>query len=130
VFNFDSYSVRIQYNYIAHAIAAEITSNIDGLICPGEAVVYTCISQGTSQRWHIDSPDSSIPIENTYVQGQPPGHRVVRHPFIFTLVSSGQGQLTSTVSVLATTSINNTVVECTGISSRHSIIIGIAGLVH
>ena len=115
---------------IAIIIAAEVTSNIDGLICPGEEVVYTCVTQGTSQRWRLDNDDSSILIEKTYVRGQQPGHPDVRHPFTFTLVSSGQGQLKSTVTVLATTSIHNTVVECIDTSSRHSIAIGIAGLVH
>jgi hypothetical protein len=88
------------------------------------------VSQGTSQRWRLDNSDSGILIEKTYVRGQLPGHADVRHPFTFTLVSSGQGQLTSTVSVLATTSIHNTVVECIDTSSRDSITIGIAGLVH
>ena len=113
-----------------HLIAAEITSNIDGLICPGEEVVYTCVSQGTTQRWRLDNTDSSTLIENTFLRRQPPGHTVVRLPFTFTLISSGQGQLKSTVSVLATTLIHNTVVECIDTSSRHSITIGIAGLVH
>ena len=112
-----------------NVIAAEITSNIDGLICPGEEVVYTCVSQGTSQRWRLDNADSSTLIENAFVRGQPPGRTVEQHPFTFTLVSSGQDELKSTVSVLATTSIHNTVVECTGRSSRQSIIIRIAGLV-
>ena len=110
-----------------HLIAAEITSNIDGLICPGEEVVYTCMSQGTTQRWRLDNADSSTLIENTFLRRQPPGHTVVRLPFTFTLVSSGQSQLKSTMSVLATTSIHNTVVECTGTSSRKSIIIQISG---
>ena len=90
-------------------------------------MVYTCVSQGTSQRWHLENADSGILIENTFIRGQPPGHTVVRSPFTFILVSSEQSQLKSTMSVLATTSIHNTVVECTGISSRESIIIQISG---
>ena len=111
-------------------IATDITSNIDGLICPGEEVVYTCVSQGSSQRWRLENDYRSILIEKTYARGQQPGRPDVRPPFTFTLVSSGQGQLKSTVSVLATTLIHNTVVECIDTSSRHSITIGIAGLVH
>jgi hypothetical protein len=88
------------------------------------------MSQGTSQRWLLDNSDSGLLIEKTYVRGQQPGRADIRYPFTFTLVSSGQSQLTSTASVLATTSINNTVVECIGTLSRHSIITGIAGLVH
>ena len=93
-------------------------------------MVYTCVSQSNSQRWRLNNADSSILIEKTYVRGQQPGRPDVRHPFTFTLVSSGQGQLKSTVMVLATTSIHNTVVECIDTSSRHSITIGIAGFVH
>ena len=92
-------------------------------------MVYTCLSQGTSQRWRLDNADSSVDnnIEHTFVRGQPPGRTVVQPPFTFTLVSSGQGQLKSTMSVLATASIHNTEVECTDISSRQSIIIQISG---
>ena len=115
--------------YYCNIIATEITSNVDGLICPGEEVVYTCMSQGSSQRWRLENDYRSILIEKTYARGQQPGRPDVRPPFTFTLVSSGQGQLKSTVSVLATTLIHNTVVECIDTSSRHSITIGIAGLV-
>ena len=34
--------------------AAAITSNIDGSVCPGDNLVYTCVGQGTSQRWRIN----------------------------------------------------------------------------
>ena len=95
-------------------------------------MVYTCLSQDTSQRWRLDNADSSVDniIEHTFVRGQSPGRTVVQPPFTFTLVSSGRDQLKSTVSVLATTLIHNTVVECIDTSSRHSITIGIAGVVH
>lgn len=81
-------------------LAAEITSNIDGMVCPGEELVYTCVSQGTSQRWRLTNTDSDTLVETTYVQGQQPGRTVVRHQFTFMLVSSGQTHLTSTVSVV------------------------------
>ena len=110
-------------------IAAEITSNIDGSICPGEEVVYTCVSQGTSQRWRIYSADGAVLVERVYALGQELGQAVMRNQYTLTLISAWQNYFKSTVSVVATTSINNTMVECTGFSSRESIAVKIAGLV-
>ena len=117
------------YLHNCNVIATEITSNIDGLICPGEEVVYTCVSQGISQRWRLDNADSSILIEKTYVRGHIATTRTSRSEASIYFYS-GQDQLKSTVSALATASIHNTVVECIDITSQHSITIGIAGLVY
>ena len=85
------------------------------------------MSQGTSQRWRLDN--DGVVVEHAYIRGQEPaGHVVTRNPYTFTLVSTGQNHFKSTVSVVATMSIHNTVVECTGITSRDSITIRIAGL--
>ena len=93
-------------------------------------MVYTCTSEGTSQRWRLSTSNRGVLADHTYVQGQQPGRVDVKHPCTFVLVSAEQGQLKSTVSVVATTSIHNTVVECIGITSRASTTIGIAGLVY
>ena len=51
----------------------------------------------------------------------------MKNSYTFTLVSATQNQLESTVSVIATISMHNTEVECTGIPLRDSITIKIAG---
>lgn len=91
-------------------------------------MIYTCVSQGTSQRWRLDNAKSGVLIEYIYIRGQQPGHTSLRYPYTFALVSAEQNQFKSTVSVIATKSINNTVVECTDTLSRDSTTIGIAGL--
>ena len=51
----------------------------------------------------------------------------IRNPYTFTLLSAMQNHFESTVSVIAAVSIHNTDVECTGVTSRDSITIKIAG---
>ena len=106
-------------------IAAVITANVDGFPCPGEELVYTCVSQGTSQRWIIENEDRSR-IDQVYASGDELGV-IVQNDYTFTLKLASHNQFKSMVSVTATISIHNTVLECTGHSSRASATIQIAG---
>ena len=106
-------------------IAAVITASIDGLACPGEELVYTCISQGTSQRWHIENEDGTR-VDQLYTNGDTLD--VTHHGFYtFNLYSASPSDFISSVSVTASLSLHKTILQCTGHSSRASKTICIAG---
>lgn len=107
---------------------AVITSNItDNAPCPGEAVVYTCVSQGNTQRWRIENADHTMPIEHIYTWTDEPGTVSTKTPYIFTLVSTDYSRFESTIDLVVTVSMNNTVLECTGDTLRDRATIQIAG---
>ena len=96
-------------------------------MCPGEELVLTCTSQGTSQRWRIAEEGGAI-TEQAFVKGGELRILVIRNSYRFTLMSVAYDNFESTLSAMATNAINNTMVECTGHFSRYSIVIKIAGL--
>ena len=113
--------------YLVTCIAAAITSNIDGSVCQGDELIYTCVGQGTSQRWCIKFNNGDVLVDHVFTRGDELGRVIMRHPYNFTLLSATQNLFESTVSVVATTSIHNFVVECTCILSRDSVTTRIAG---
>ena len=110
-----------------NSTAATITANIDDPACPGERLVYTCVSQGSSQRWRIRQ-NGGLLIDVVFIRGREPGSVVIRNPYTFTLLSTMQNHFESTVSVVAAMSIHNSYVECTSIRLQDSITIKIAGM--
>ena len=106
--------------------ATTITPNIDDAACPGDRLVYTCVSQGTSQRWRI-SQHGVLLADTVFRRGENPGRVKTENLYTFTLVSATQNQFESTALVEAAMSIHNTEVECTGIPLRDSVTIKIAG---
>lgn len=106
--------------------ATIITPNTDDSACPGDRLVYTCVSQGTSQRWRISQHDVLL-ADTVFRSGEDKGRIKMKDSYTFTLISATQNQLESTVSVVAAMSIHNTEVECTGIPLRNSTTIKIAG---
>ena len=106
-------------------LAATITTNIDDPACPGDRLVYTCVSQGTSQRWRIKQ-NGELLADIVFIRGREPGSVIIRNPYTLTLLSTVQNRIESTVSVIATMTIHNAEVECTGIPLRDSITIKIA----
>lgn len=120
-----SYNKEIILNF--NSTAATITANIDDPPCPGERLVYTCVSQGSSQRWRIQQ-NGGLLIDAIFIRGREPGSVIIRNPYTFTLISAMQNHFESTVSVVAAMSIHNTYVECTSVRLQDSITIKIAGI--
>jgi hypothetical protein len=112
--------------------AASISSNIKGpMVCPGEELILTCTSQGTSQRWIItDENDASFEVTFTSTSDE---QRLVSRifntmTFEFALMSVAFDHFESMVSVVVTEEINSTTVECVGrFSSRDSVVLMITG---
>ena len=105
-----------------------ITSNItDNTLCPGEGVAYTCVSQGNTQRWRIENEGDTVPTELVYTRVEEPGSISTKSPYVFTLVSTDYSHFESTVAVVITMSLHNTVLECTGATLRDSVKVQIAG---
>ena len=89
-------------------------------------MVYTCVSQGPSQRWRIENEEGSR-VDHLYTSGDTLGV-IVQGVFTFTLYSASLSDFISAVSVTASVSLHNTRLECTGHSSRASKAIYIAGM--
>ena len=108
---------------------AEITSNIaDSAACPGEELVYTCVSIGTSQRWLVQSEGGVQLVELVFTSGQSLGSQRRESHFTFTLVSTSYNHFESTVSFVATSSLHNTMLDCTGLTTPASVTVRIAGI--
>ena len=89
-------------------------------------MVYTCVSQGPTQRWRIINKDE-IYLELVLTRTEEPGIVDTRSPYTFTLVSTHLYHFESTVAIIVTASINNTVLECTGGTLRDRVTVRIAG---
>lgn len=109
--------------------AASISSNIDGVIvCPGEELILTCTGQGTSQRWRVTANGASQTdsISFLFVQSDELGTQE-HQGYSFTLISTMYDNFISTLSSVVTSTMNNTVAECTGHLSKDSVSILLAG---
>lgn len=118
---------------IMHAAARIITANHDGLACPGEELVYICVSQSDNQRWHIINEDGSS-TERLYSRTDAVGAQrqlTDRNQNHYTLVlnSTAFDNFISTTSVVATMSLHNTRLECHSRLPTVSVVIRIAGLI-
>ena len=105
----------------------------DGIACPGEELVYICVSQGNIQRWHIINEDGTYE-EHIYSRTDAVGTRAYLsdgNQNLYTLVlnSTAYNAFTSTISVVATMSVHNIKLECKGRSSASVRVIQIAGLI-
>jgi hypothetical protein len=100
------------------------------MVCPGEELILTCTGQGPIQRWIItdeDGADIEISFSSTSDEQRPVVRSFNTMSFEFALMSVASDHFESTVSVVVTEEINNTKVECTGRSSRVSIVLKIKG---
>ena len=109
-----------------------LTTNLldDMLACPGEELIYTCVSTGFSQWWTITNAAIFQPVVKifrkediltSYPINQGPYH------FNFTLWSTDHLSFTSSLSTNATESLNGTQIECASARStliRHVTIAG------
>ena len=108
-------------------IGVVITASIaDDLICLGEEVVYTCVTQSTTLRWHVKK-EGVVTLESIFSLGQQAGSINVEGPYRFTLISNDNNHIESTVSVVTSSSMHNTVLECGAGSLRDTVTIRIAG---
>lgn len=101
------------------------------MVCPGEELVLTCTSQGTSHRWYISDEDGAN-FEVSFTKSTSDEQRlIIRNfntmSFEFALMSVAYDHFESTVSVIVTEEINNTRVECTGRFSRDLVVLKISG---
>lgn len=114
-----------------HAAAVITTAN-HGLACPGEELVYVCVSQGTSQRWrwlivgsqikeHIYSRTAAVGTQEQLIDEN-------QNVYNLMLNSTDYNAFTSTISAIATLSMHNIRLECTG-QFPTSVVIQIAGLI-
>ena len=103
----------------------------NSLAYPGEELVYTCVSRGDSQRWHIINQDGSS-IVYLYLRTDPIGDQLSltdrnQNRYTLVLISTAFDNFISTISVVATLSMHNTRLECRSSLPPVSIVIKIAG---
>ena len=55
-----------------------------------------------------------MPLDLVLTNIEEPGYEYTRSPYIFTLISAFSSYFESTVAIVVTASINNTVLECIG----------------
>ena len=110
-----------------------IPTNRDA-ICPGEELVYTCVSQGTSQIWRIISNDESPANAPQYIYSRTDGLGARgqitdrnQNLYTFVLNSTDYDNFVSTISSVATASMHNIELMCIGHLSRPSVVLRIAG---
>ena len=85
----------------------------DSTVCPGEEIIYNCVSTGNSQRWIIRT-EGREPVEHFFTSEEPLQTIHTDGLFRFMLISTAHNHFESTVSVEAMVSLDNTMVECTG----------------
>ena len=116
------------------AAARIITANHDSLACPGEDLVYICVSQGDTQRWHIINEDGSLRAHCLYSRTDAIGTQTQltdgnQNHYTIVLNSTAFDNFLSTISVVATLSMHNTRLECYSGLPTVSVVIQIAGFV-
>ena len=114
--------------------AAMIITTNHGLACPGEELMFICVSQGDTQRWSIINQDGSRAEEHTYTRRGSVGDQEQlsdRNQNRYTLVlnSTAFQNFISIISVMATLSIHNVRLECHSRLPTVSVAIQIAGFV-
>ena len=80
-----------------------LTSNLPDGVCPGQELIYTCVSAGNSHRWTINIVADSDPLELTIRSSTSSTitQMVNSHPFSVTLVSANYFDFTSTLTTIA-----------------------------
>ena len=84
------------------------------------------MTEGTSQRWRIRS-ENGVSLEKSFTSGDEQGSVHSENEYSFTLISTTNGHIESVVSLIAAVSLHNTVLDCTGHTSRVSLTLHIAG---
>lgn len=110
------------------ALAAVISANI-AIPCPGEVLIYTCVAQGNAQQWVLSRHQSRLEV--TFLREERLGTSGSHFgpggsSYTFTLVSTSYLSFTSTVSVVATRTLDNVHVECVA-TGYADVYINIAG---
>lgn len=80
-------------------------------------MIYTCRSQGNTQRWRILTPGKQLSGEVFFLRGERLGTTYTisgpgGYPYNITLISTQQYNFTSTLSIVATQSLENTNLAC------------------
>ena len=87
---------------------------MDDTVCPRDELVFTCISLSNILRWRLWNEDGILTVEHIFRRGQQAGSVYKQRTFNFTLVSINHNQIESAISVTATASLHNAVLECGG----------------
>ena len=107
------------HNQWRNNVGQLLTANLDNA-CPGQTLIYTCVSRGTSQRWTISIFAESSPLTITlWSDSDPPTMQIHHnhHYFNFTLVSTDYHHFSSTFSTTAIENLHSTQIECASVSS-------------
>ena len=104
-----------------------MTNIVDDVVCPGEELILTCIDEGTSQRWNVRKENGDSTEVTFLVRSSQVGTRHTWNLFTWTVISTNYNHFESTLSMVVTNVVNNTVVECSGEMSLATATIRIAG---
>ena len=109
--------------------AANLTTNIDGEACQGEVMILMCTGHSLIHRWTFETEASSVLFTQIYTARQSVPGTIHMELYNFTLISAFSNWFESSVSIVLTTEINNTVAKCVDVESEEELAIRIAGLV-
>ncbi len=97
------------------------------VVCPGDTLLFICMQPGTSLRWRVDPPTESglvsVIQSNIFISSQVGRSVIIGESISFeaTLVSSEDGNMTSTLINLSEVSVlNGSIVTCstTGVTTH------------
>ena len=113
-------------------VCAEVmlTKNIPAA-CPGETLIYTCISEGILQRWrlHPSADRSSTLAETSFRSGvdQAGQTKILMGRFNVTLISANLNNFTSVLKFIASQLHQSIAIECSSLQSSSTESVGIVG---
>lgn len=84
------------------------------------------MSRGSPQRWHVQIIGAES-VECVFASTEEINTPHTKNLFTFTLISKANNHFESTMSVIASNSLDNAVVECTDFTTRDTVTINIAG---
>ena len=107
-----------------------LTKNIPAA-CPGETLIYTCISEGILQRWrlHPSADRSSTIAETSFRNGidQAGQTQILMDQFNFTLISANPNNFISVLKFIASQLHQSIAIECTSLQSSSTESVRIVG---
>ena len=109
-------------------LTAVISTNI-AIPCPGETVIYTCVAQGNAQQWVVSMHTTRLEV--TFLREDTPGTSEQHFgpggsSYTWTLTSTRYQSFTSTLSFVATRTLDNLLVECVA-TTYAKVYVNIAG---
>ena len=104
----------LSFSYPGNILTTNL-DDVDDVACPGEELVYTCVSTGFSQWWTINNAAIFQPVVKIFRREDTlTSYPFIRGPyhFNFTLWSTDHLSFTSSLSTNATEPLNGTQVVC------------------